>query len=231
MKKRRYKYKRDVYRFSNSNEYEYSGLYNYGAKGEKREKKKKATPEQVARQNQRNRENRMRRLLKANFKRGDWWLTLKYPKDTRKDMEEVKDDLRKFIRNAGAAYKRKGFPFKWVYRIEVGEQGGIHIHIICNRIPDSDLILTKRWEKYGTINFQHIYEKGGMKKLANYIVKQPGEEIYEQLCLFPRGREKAPYKIFYFQKFNPTKTGTKEVKEYSERIAYGRACAKQGLLH
>ena len=95
----------------NSNEYEYSGLYNYGAKGENREEKKKATPEQVAKQNQMNREKRMRRLLKKNFKRGDWWITLKYPQGTRKSMEEVREDLGKFIRNVSAAYKRRGFPF------------------------------------------------------------------------------------------------------------------------
>lgn len=225
MKKRRYKYKRDIYRFMNSNEYEYSGLYNYGAKGEHREERKKATPEQVAKQNQMNREKRMRRLLKKNFKRGDWWATLKYPQGARKDMEEVLDDLRKFIRNVGATYKRRGYQFKWVYRIEVGEHGGVHIHVVCNRIPDSDLIITERWKKYGSVNFQHIYEKGGMKKLANYIVKQPTEEIYEQLSLFPGGREEASDQIFFLSKLGAPKTGTKEVEEYPQKIAYGRTCA------
>lgn len=112
MKKRRYKYSKKVYRFANSNEYEYSGLYNYGAKGEKRDKKKKATPEQVAKQNQINRENKVRRLLKANFVPGDWWLTLKYPAGTRKELKEVLEDLRKFIRNVRTTYKRRGHPFQ-----------------------------------------------------------------------------------------------------------------------
>ena len=220
MKKRRYKYKKDVYRFKNSNEYEFSGLYDYGAKGEKREPKRRATPEQIAKQNQSQREKKMRRLLKKNFARGDWWLTLKFPQGTRKTMDEVLNILRKkFVRNVGAAYKRRGFEFKWVYRIEIGEQGGIHIHMVCNRIPDSDLILTSRWKKYGTINYQHIYEKGGMKRLANYIVKQPKEEIYEQLSLFPRGRKKAFDQIFHFKKSDTAKAGEKEVKEYSERVA------------
>lgn len=231
MKKRRYKYKRDIYKFSNSKEYEYTALYNYGAKGERREKRKKPTPEQMAKQNQRNRENKMRRLLKKNFKRGDWWITLKYPQGTRKNMEEVRDDLRKFIRNVSAAYKRRENQFKWVYRIEVGEQGGVHIHMVCNRIPDSDLIITKRWEKYGTINYQHIYEKGGMKRLANYIVKQPTEEIYEQLSLFPRRREETSDKVFLFKKFNPAKAREEKVKEYTQRIAYGGTCADRRILY
>lgn len=81
-------------------------------------------------------------------------------------------------------------PFKWVYRIEVGKNGGIHIHMVCNRIQDSDLMIEKRWRKNGCVNYQHIYEKGGMKKLAAYIVKKPTEEIYEQICLFPEDQQK-----------------------------------------
>lgn len=112
MKKRKYRYTKKVYRFKDSNEYEYTGLYNHGAKGERREKKIKPTQEQVARQNQINRENRMRRILKANFEPGDWWLTLKYPAGTRKDLQEVLKDLDKFKRNVGLAYKRRGYPFQ-----------------------------------------------------------------------------------------------------------------------
>lgn len=118
MKKRRYKYSRKIFRFRDSNEYEYTGLYNHGAKGEKREKKRKQTPEQVAKQNQINRENKMRRLLKANFVPGDWWLTLKYPAGMRKDLQEVLKDLEKFKRNVKNAYKRRGYPF------QVGVQSG-----------------------------------------------------------------------------------------------------------
>ena len=118
MKKRRYTYLRKTYRFKDSNEYEYTGLYNHGAKGERREKKRKPTPEQVARQNQINRENKMRRILKMNFGPGDWWLTLKYKAGTRKDIQEVLKDLEKFKRNVGLAYKRRGYPF------QVGVQGG-----------------------------------------------------------------------------------------------------------
>lgn len=62
--------------------------------------------------------------------------------------------------------------------------------MVCNRISDSDLIIEKRWRKYGCVNYQHIYEKGGMKKLAAYIVKKPTEEIYEQICLFPEEERK-----------------------------------------
>ena len=61
-------YRKDVWHFPGSNEYEYKFIGNYGAKGEKRHKRQKATQEQIRKQNQRNKEKRVRRLIKANFK-------------------------------------------------------------------------------------------------------------------------------------------------------------------
>lgn len=86
-------YNRDRWIFSNSIETEYKFAGKYGAKGEKRAKRKKATPEQMAKQNQINKENRIRRLIKANFYPSDLWVTLKYPKGTRKSYEEVMKDM------------------------------------------------------------------------------------------------------------------------------------------
>ena len=43
-------YRKDVWRFPGSNEYEYKFIGNYGAKGEKRHKKQKASPEQIRKQ-------------------------------------------------------------------------------------------------------------------------------------------------------------------------------------
>lgn len=63
------------------------------------------------------------------------------------------------------------------------------MHMICNRIPDSDEIIESRW-RFGNVNYQHIYEKGGMKRLANYIVKKPDEEVWKQLSLFPEEERK-----------------------------------------
>lgn len=56
-----------------------------GAKGERRAKKIKATPEQMARQNQWTREKKEKYLILANFRTGDVWVTLKYPRGTRPD--------------------------------------------------------------------------------------------------------------------------------------------------
>ena len=170
------------WQFNNSNEIDIIYAGNYGAKGEKRSKKKKATPEQIKKQNQRNRENKMRRLIKANFEAGDLWCTLKYPAGTRKSVDEVQDDLRKFLVKLRRRYKKIEFQLKFVYRIELGSQGGIHTHILVNRVPDADVIIQKLWT-HGRVNWTSTYDAGGFQSLAEYIVKEP-EEIEGQLSMF-----------------------------------------------
>ena len=178
-------YWKDTWRFPGSNEIEIKFAGNYGAKGERRSVKAKVTPEQIAKQNQRNKEKRMRRLIKANFIENDLWITLKYPQGTRKAADEVKRDLKNFMQRLRRAYAKRETDLKFIYRIEVGARGGIHIHMIANRVgPDSDVVVQKAWGKNGRVNFQSLYEEGGFEDLAAYIVKQPDEEQYEQLSLF-----------------------------------------------
>lgn len=185
-------YERDKYIFHNSNEYEYKYKGRYGAPGEKRGKKKKPTPEQIAKQNQINRENRLRRKIKANFLPDDIWITLKYPKGTRKLLGEVKKDFTRFIRRMRRWYRKRGAVFKYVYRIEIGKQGGIHIHILINRIrgdPAVELLLEDAWDP-GAVYRTSIKEYGGYRALAAYIVKKPDEEVTKQLSLFPVKEQK-----------------------------------------
>lgn len=179
-------YWRDKWEFANSNEYEYKFAGNYGAKGEKRGKKKKATPEQIKKQNQRNKEKKIQRLIKANFCTDDYWFTLKYPAGTRKSLQELKEDLKTFLTEMRKAYKKCGDTLKFIYRIEIGKLGGVHIHILVNRIEGhyhTDLIAKECW-KFGMINYETLFDSGGYKKLANYIVKPLPDEAYEQLNMF-----------------------------------------------
>lgn len=178
----------DIFRFPQSNEYEIKYAGRYGAKGEKRQKREKATPEQIAKQNQLNREKKYRRLIKANFRENDLWITFKYPKGTRKEIREIKRELKKFLRKLRREYRKLGEEFKYIYRLEIGSKGGIHIHMLTNRIRDADLIIQKEWNKItgGRAHYESLYEQGGYEKLAAYIVKKPEEESeeYKQLSLF-----------------------------------------------
>lgn len=182
-------YWKDKWSFTGSNEYEYKFAGKYGAKGEKQQKKKKATPEQVKKQNQINREKKMRRLIKGNFREADIWVCLKYPKGTRKPVGEVKKDLAKFLRGMRKAYKKSGVAFKFIYRMEIGKRGGIHIHILINRIPGADRLIQQCWQQ-GRVNYENLCESGGYQALAEYIVKQPDDEVMEQLSLFDKKERK-----------------------------------------
>lgn len=211
----------DTWRFKETNEYEIKYAGNYGAKGERRQKRTKATPEQIKKQNQRNREKRMRRLIEANFEEGDLWVTLKYPKGTRKPIQEVKEDLRKYILALRRRYKTAGAELKFIYRLEIGKQGGIHIHMIVPRIrgADTEMMLQKLWI-HGRINYQNL-DDGDYAELAAYIVKMPDEDVDKQLSLFEPEERKELIKY---------STSRNLIRPEPERKEYKRRTVRQMVL-
>ena len=176
-------YRLDIYRFSTSTEYEYKFIGNYGAKGEKRSPKQKRTPEDIERQNQYQRTKTVRRLIKANFTEGDYWTTLTYRKGERREqIQEVSQDVSKFLGHMRYEYKKIGVPCKYIYRIEIGSKGGVHVHIIMNRIPDLDRTIQKHWP-HGKPYWENL-DGGTYESLADYIVKLPTDEQKRQLKTF-----------------------------------------------
>lgn len=210
-------FKRQKWIFRDSIEYDYTYMGRYGAKGEKRGKRKKATPEQVSRQNQWNRIKKMRRLMKQNFLPGDLWVTLKYKRGTRKPLGEVLKDFKKFREFLRRFYRKLGEQLKYIYRIEIGSRGGIHIHILLNRIQsgaETDLVVQRAWEPFGRVNYEAVYEQGQFKDLAAYIVKMPDEETEKQLSLFP---EKERKQLLKYSCSRNLERPVPEVKEYKNR--------------
>ncbi len=149
-----------------------------GARGEKRAPRKKRTAEDISRQNQRNKENNLRRKILLNFKPGDLWCTLKYPKGTRKTPEEVKADWREFAGRLRSMYKKAGHELKFIYRPEIGSRGGAHIHLLVNRIPNADLLIDEAWG-HRRVFRSNVYEEGGCEALAEYIAKK--DPVIERL--------------------------------------------------
>lgn len=186
-------YRRKRYKFASSNEYVYTWIGEYGRKGEKRAKKKKPSPEQIKKQNQKNKENRIRRKIKANFEDNDCWITLKYPAGTRIQLEQIEADMKKFIRSLRGKWKRKGKELKYIMRIEVGKNGGPHAHILINRHPEGRTLEEVRasWERTGgSVNIRPL-NIDDAKEVAEYIAKEPTEEVEGQLELFPPEDRKA----------------------------------------
>lgn len=215
-------YWKDTWELGSSNEIEYKFAGKYGAKGEKRAKRKKATPEQIKKQNRRNREKYIRRLIKANFVPDDLWCTLKYPKGARPPLKEVRKDMERFLKGLRRAYGKRGNPLKYIYRMEIGRRGGIHIHILVNRIrgdPGADVLIRKHW-KPGRVHYESIYEQGGYEQLACYIVKEPCEEMQGQLSLFPEAERK---------KLRSYSCSRNLVRPQPERKVYGRRTMRKLL--
>lgn len=198
-------YTHDIYKFKNSIEHEYKYAGNYGAKGEKRSKKKKATPEQIKRQNQLNRENRVRRTMKANWKTKDLWCCFKYPAGMRPTVDEVLADREDLLKRLRREYKKRNVPLKYYSRLEIGSEGGVHFHLLVNRIwkAQTDVILCNAWDEVlkknkrckrtdGLVDYKTVYDSGGMKDLSAYLVKVPeeGSEAYEQLSIFGKTDQK-----------------------------------------
>lgn len=165
-----------------------------GARGGKREKRgarQKPTSEAQQRINQRNRETLIRRKITMNFRPGDLWATLKYPKGARKPVREVMKDWTDFTRRVRSAFRKAGEQFRYIYRIEIGKLGGIHIHLVMNRIEGADtgLLVNDCWtmarhrddpdpaelagRMNGHVDVEYLYGSGDYAKLAAYIVKPP----------------------------------------------------------
>ena len=142
-----------------------------GAKGEKRAQRRRRTPEEIERQNQTNKENNLRRKIVLNFKAGDLWCTLKYPAGTIKTADELKADWNDFRRRLSREYRKVGYELKFIYRMEIGKNGGAHIHVLVNRIPDAELAIDKAWI-HGRVYRASVYKEGGCEQLADYIAKK-----------------------------------------------------------
>lgn len=185
-------HRHDLYRYGPRGKYieheiKYAGKY--GAKGEKRKPRKKATPEQIKKQNQYNKEKTVLRLIRANFEAGDLWVTLKFPRGTRMTGKDLKGIRKKFLKELRAAYGKRGTPLKYICRLEIGENGGPHMHIVLNRLRGKQgaaEIIQGIWSKYGKyLYFTPLYEDGDFKELASYIAKPAKDEaIAGQLTLF-----------------------------------------------
>ena len=181
-------YIRDIYRFRTSTEYEYKFLGHYGTAGEQSLKKHERSQESIDKQNQYQRTKTVRRLLKANFKEGDYWTTLTYRDKEGRQIKEVTSDVQRFLRKLRAKYKKLEIPCKYIYRVEIGSKGGIHVHIVLNRITDLDSLIQQAWIHGRTFN--ELLDDGPYERLAEYIVKPPTDQQKKLLKTFDEDTKK-----------------------------------------
>lgn len=183
-------YTEKIFDLGDTIEHEYCYRGNYGARGEKRAKKARITSEYQKQLNQKHKEKHMRRLVKLNFKEGDLWVTLKYPAgQKRKSIEEIQKDRTQFIRELRKTYKLAKKPLKFIYRLEIGKRGGVHLHFIINNIKELDVQeeIRRAW-KSGHVNYEFMYSDGEFEALAEYITK-PAQSDTGQMYFDGMGME------------------------------------------
>lgn len=177
-------YIRHIWEFGESREIEEKHTGRYGARGQKRGKRRKASREEIRRQNQWKRERDLRRLIKWNFKKHDYWITVTYEKGKRPAYKEMIKDMAALIRKVRREYRKQGVELKYIKRFGIGKKGGPHMHILANRFSTNetgtDIIFSECWEK-GHVYFKTTYEFGGYKDLAEYIAKPLEEWEPEEL--------------------------------------------------
>lgn len=161
------------------NEFELNFKGRYGARGEPRGARRNKTPREIEYQNRWNKRKYIRRLIKLNFTDG-LYVTLTYKTENRKQMAGVKKDFELYRKRLRRRYRKRGGDLKYIYTIEIGSRGGVHIHMIVNRIPEenTDKVISEQW-KMGHAHIQTIYEDGDYEQLACYMAKVPQEETGE----------------------------------------------------
>lgn len=208
----------DIYKTKYWIDHEFKFAGHYGKKGEKRQKKQKPTPEQMELYNRINKAKRIRWTIGLNFQPHDYWITLTYEKNQRKDIGQVKKDVSCFFGKLRYEYKKRGAVLLWMEVVEIGKKGGLHVHIIINRIPDTDLLVSKFWQ-HGHPYFELLYEEGQYEQLSSYMAKLPPEEDEKHS---EKSREERMTKItkenyYYSSSRNLIRPEPSEHHEYSRR--------------
>ena len=180
-------YIRSTWDFGSTREVEEKHNGNYGAPGQGRKRKRDPTPEDIARQNQWRRERDIRRLIKWNFRRTDYWVTLTYRKGERPSWEEMAGDVQEAVRKMRIRYKKQDQELKYIYRLGIGKKGGPHVHILINRIPDTVSIIQECWT-HGHINIRPMDCQDDCQALAEYIAKPLEEHEPDKLKRFHPSR-------------------------------------------
>lgn len=140
-------------------------------KGEKRGQRLKETTVYQEEVNRKNSEDKLRWILNTNFVGGDFHLVLRYKHqkgEPYRTAEEMQADMKRFLRNMRARYKKRDLEFKYVYVFEIGVRSSRHIHIVLNQIGMEEI--RKCWP-HGYVTCTPLDSSGDYRLLASYLIK------------------------------------------------------------
>ena len=139
-----------------------------------RERTGNPTDERKKETNSKNSEKKLRRLLKTNFASGrDFYVTLTFNDEhLPSTYEEATTVISKFFRNLRLACDRRNIEAKWIYVIEIGKNGRLHVHTFINAAVNRELILC-HWSM-GYVRFKKISNDAvQIARVAKYSLKAP----------------------------------------------------------
>ena len=143
----------------------------------KRSNPEKATTESQIKRNDRAAARKLRRIVNANFGKHDKHIVLGYGDHKPETEEEMKKDVRIFLRRLGRRYKAAGLAMKYIYVCEVGSKGARHVHILLNK-GINDEIIQECWG-HGRIHTNLLDDKGDYSQLSDYLIKFTTKELHE----------------------------------------------------
>lgn len=135
----------------------------------------KKSKEEIRNANMRQAARKLARKINANFRPGDWHVTLTYKKEERPDPETAAKNIKDLIDKLRDKYKKHGFVLKYVHATEYKNKA-IHHHLIVNNVNDGASTtvdyIRKYWKGRGNPKFVPLYDNGEYKTLAEYLIKE-----------------------------------------------------------
>lgn len=125
--------------------------------------------EAVKRYNEKTAQRKLTRLINANFKPGDTFVTLTYRRGNRPEPEDARKQRDRFLRLMRLYFKGQGEQMKYLGASGVGERGAIHHHFIMNSADHREI---KKCWPHGKAFCEPLWDNGEYSALAAYIYQQ-----------------------------------------------------------
>lgn len=172
--------------------------------------------------NDKNARKRLERLINANFKNGDYWLTLTYDnKHLPGSMDEAKKNMKNFIKRVNYRRSKEGLGnAKYIYITEYRCTGEKKVRCHHHMLIDCGLlgeIVEKMWKGGRRNNIRRIEaDEEGLTGLAEYLTKDPaGAKRWCASTNLKQPEERKSYSRFK--------------ESHVRRMAQGKICIKEAL--
>lgn len=141
----------------------------------------KKTSEEIQEANRRQARRKLERLMNANFRPGDWHVTLTYRGKVSPTPEIAKKELKNFLERLRGRFRKFGYELKYIVATEYVAKH-IHHHMIVTNIntgseTTADMIRIL-WTQSGpnairgNPKFSGLYSSGEYSQLADYLIKE-----------------------------------------------------------